>query len=102
VDRTTAVRAIDHRGLPAARPLQAVHVGGGGFTMPRWLAATRPGSTSTVSEVDAGVAELGRRELAGEGVDANPGSTSASVTRALARDAAVLTDDRAPVDQLLS
>ncbi|MDT7617167.1 MAG: hypothetical protein QOF00_4614 [Pseudonocardiales bacterium] len=36
------------------------------------------------------------------GVDANPGSTSASVTRALARDAAVLTDDRAPVDQLLS
>jgi spermidine synthase len=32
--------------------------------MPRWLAATRPGSTSTVLEVDPGVVELGRRELA--------------------------------------
>jgi len=40
-----------------------VHVGGGGFTMPRWLAATRPGSASTVLEVDEGVVELGRREL---------------------------------------
>jgi MFS family permease len=44
-------------------PLAAVHVGGGGFTMPRWLAATRRGSSSTVLEVDAGVVELGRREL---------------------------------------
>ncbi|OZM82715.1 fused MFS/spermidine synthase [Pseudonocardia sp. MH-G8] len=44
-------------------PLDAVHVGGGGFTMPRFLAATRPGSASTVLEVDAGVVELGRREL---------------------------------------
>ncbi|MGD9531509.1 MAG: fused MFS/spermidine synthase [Pseudonocardia sp.] len=51
-------------------PLRAVHVGGGGFTMPRLLAATRPGSTSTVLEVDAGVVALGRREL---GVDAVPG-----------------------------
>jgi MFS family permease len=56
--------------FPAGRPLRAVHVGGGGFTMPRWLAATRPGSTSTVLEVDAGVVDLGRREL---GVDAIPG-----------------------------
>jgi MFS family permease len=55
--------------FPAGEPLRAVHVGGGGFTMPRWLAATRPGSTSTVLEVDAGVVELGRREL---GVDAIP------------------------------
>jgi SAM-dependent methyltransferase len=45
-------------------PLQAVHLGGGGFTMPRWLAATRPGSTSTVLEVDRGVVDLARRELA--------------------------------------
>lgn len=56
--------------FPAGRPLRAVHVGGGGFTMPRHLAATRPGSTSTVLEVDAGVVELGRRDL---GVDAIPG-----------------------------
>ena len=50
--------------FPAGRPLAAVHLGGGGFTLPRWLAATRPGSTSTVLEVDRGVVELGRRELA--------------------------------------
>ena len=56
--------------FPVDRPLTAVHLGGGGFTMPRWLAATRPGSTSTVLEVDRGVVELGRRELA---VDAIPG-----------------------------
>jgi SAM-dependent methyltransferase len=54
--------AIDTAFAPGT-PLDAVHVGGGGFTMPRWLAATRPGSASTVLEVDAGVVELGRREL---------------------------------------
>jgi MFS family permease len=56
--------------FPSGRPLAAVHLGGGGFTMPRWLAATRPGSASTVLEVDRGVVELGRREL---GVAAIPG-----------------------------
>jgi SAM-dependent methyltransferase len=54
--------AID-TAFPPGAPLDAVHVGGGGFTMPRWLAATRPGSASTVLEVDEGVVELGRREL---------------------------------------
>jgi spermidine synthase len=62
--------AID-TAFAAGRPLDAVHIGGGGFTMPRWLAATRPGSTSTVLEVDEGVVELGRREL---GVDSIPGT----------------------------
>lgn len=61
--------AIDTAFAPGRR-LAAVHLGGGGFTMPRWLAATRPGSTSTVLEVDPGVIELGRREL---GVDTIPG-----------------------------
>jgi MFS family permease len=61
--------AID-AAFPTDRPLQVLHLGGGGFTMPRWLAATRPGSTSTVLEVDQGVVDLGRREL---GVDDIPG-----------------------------
>jgi MFS family permease len=61
--------AIDTAFAPGAA-LDAVHVGGGGFTMPRWLAATRPGSASTVLEVDEGVVELGRREL---GVSEIPG-----------------------------
>ncbi|WP_214367713.1 fused MFS/spermidine synthase [Pseudonocardia sp. H11422] len=58
--------------FPAGAPLRAVHLGGGGFTMPRWLAATRPGSASTVLEVDAGVVDLGRRSL---GVDTVPDLT---------------------------
>lgn len=42
-------------GWRAGRPLRAVHVGGGGCVLPRWLAATRPGSHSEVFEVDAAV-----------------------------------------------
>lgn len=45
---------------PAGRPLDAVWVGGGAFTLPRWLAATRPGSRSRVLEVDGKVVELAR------------------------------------------
>ena len=50
--------------FPGGEPLVTVHIGGGGFTMPRWLAATRPGSTSTVLELDKAVVELGREQLA--------------------------------------
>lgn len=46
-----------------AGPLEAVHVGGGGFTMPRYLRATRPGTHSTVLEIDGGLVELNRRRL---------------------------------------
>jgi spermidine synthase len=44
-------------------PLRAVFVGGGGFTLPKWLAATRPGSRSNVLEVDGGLVEFDRRHL---------------------------------------
>ena len=36
-------------------PVDALHVGGGGMTLPRWLSAVRPGSVSTVLELDEGV-----------------------------------------------
>ena len=45
------------------RAIDAVHVGGGGFTMPRYLEATRPGSDSVVFELDPGVVELAEDEL---------------------------------------
>lgn len=48
---------------PPRAPLDAVHLGGGGFTMPRYLAATRPGGTNLVYEIDGELVELGRREL---------------------------------------
>jgi MFS family permease len=43
--------------------LDALHIGGGGFTMPRWLATTRPGSRSIVLELDPGIVELARERL---------------------------------------
>ena len=48
---------------PRGRPLDAVFVGGGGFTLPRWLAATRPGSRSRVLEVDGDLVDVGRERL---------------------------------------
>jgi SAM-dependent methyltransferase len=49
--------------FPADRPLAALHIGGGGFTFPRYLAATRPGTRSKVLEIDPAVLDLGRDEL---------------------------------------
>lgn len=43
--------AIDAKD-PGRDPLDVVFVGGGGLTLPRWLEETRPGSHSTVLEVD--------------------------------------------------
>ncbi|GGQ67496.1 fused MFS/spermidine synthase [Couchioplanes azureus] len=47
----------------AAAPLDALHLGGGGFTVPAYIAATRPGSDQLVVELDGGLVELDRREL---------------------------------------
>jgi hypothetical protein len=43
--------------LPPSRPVRAVHLGGGAQTMPRWLHATRPGTTQVVIESDPTVLE---------------------------------------------
>lgn len=48
---------------PPGRPLDALHLGGGGFTMPRYLEATRPGSDSLVLELDPGVVAVAEDEL---------------------------------------
>ncbi len=47
----------------AGRTLQAHHLGGGGLTLPRWLAATRTGTSSTVSEIDPGVVAIDEERL---------------------------------------
>ncbi len=44
-------------------PIHAVHIGGGGFTMPRYLAATRPGTTNTVLELDPTLVEVAEDDL---------------------------------------
>ncbi|WP_030678478.1 spermidine synthase [Streptomyces sp. NRRL B-1347] len=48
---------LDTRALPG-RPLDAVHLGGGALTLPRYLAATRPGSGQDVVEADLALLEL--------------------------------------------
>lgn len=42
----------------APGPLEAVHIGAGGLTFPRYLDATRPGSSSLVLEIDPGLIDL--------------------------------------------
>ena len=48
---------------PAGQPVRALHIGGGGLTMPRYLTATRPGSQNKVYEIDPGVIEVDKAEL---------------------------------------
>lgn len=43
--------------------LDVLHVGGGGFTFPRYIEATRPGSRSIVLELDPGLVALAESEL---------------------------------------
>ena len=65
------VGAVD-TAFPTGRPLRAYHLGGGGLTVPRYLAATRPGTVSRVSEIDPGVVAIDRDQLRlppEEGVD---------------------------------
>ncbi|MDO8186628.1 fused MFS/spermidine synthase [Conexibacter sp. JD483] len=44
-------------------PRDVVFVGGGGFTLPRWLLATHPGSNAHVLEVDGRLVDLDRERL---------------------------------------
>ncbi|MEV7685813.1 spermidine synthase [Streptomyces bungoensis] len=48
---------------PPGKPVQAVHLGGGAFTLARYVAATRPRSTQQVVERDAALVQLVRRAL---------------------------------------
>lgn len=48
---------------PDRVPLDVLHVGGGGFTLPRYVSATYPGSTNTVLELDQALVDIAREEL---------------------------------------
>jgi spermidine synthase len=58
-----AMAAVSNAVAPPGAPITALHIGGGGATMPRYLAATRPGTDSTVLEVDRGVVNLDKERL---------------------------------------
>jgi MFS family permease len=44
-------------------PLKTLHLGGGGFSFPRYLNEARPGTTSLVLEIDAELTDIARAEL---------------------------------------
>jgi predicted membrane-bound spermidine synthase len=60
------VRVLGHLidlAAPAGAPLRVLHLGGGGLTLARYVAATRPGSTQLAAESDPEVASLVRQRL---------------------------------------
>jgi spermidine synthase len=48
---------------PPKEPLRVLHLGGGGLTLARYVAATRPGSDQLAVDTDAELVELVRRRL---------------------------------------
>ncbi|WP_432975826.1 spermidine synthase [Dactylosporangium sp. CA-233914] len=60
---TRRVGSVVDTAFPAGAPLRVLHLGGGAFTMPRYVAATRPGSTQLVVERDRRLAAFVQRIL---------------------------------------
>ncbi len=84
-------------------PLVTLAVGGGGFTMPRYFAATRPGSGNLVYEIDDALVDIGRSEL---GFD--PEAYAPSTISIITEDARIAlqrrlddTDDAPPFDVVI-
>ncbi|WP_045745252.1 fused MFS/spermidine synthase [Actinoplanes rectilineatus] len=57
------IAAVADAARPAGTPVQALHLGGGGFTVPAYLRDTRPGSEQLVLELDGGLVDLDREQL---------------------------------------
>ena len=47
----------------AAAPIDAVYLGGGAFTVPRYVRATRPGSEQTIFEIDGDLVDVVETEI---------------------------------------
>ncbi|MGH3439815.1 MAG: spermidine synthase [Sciscionella sp.] len=65
---TVWIAQVLDRHWPRGASVSAVHVGGGGFTLPRYLAASRPGSEQTVFELDGQLVDLVPEHLELDGV----------------------------------
>ena len=70
VPYTAWIGQVIDRHWTAGAVISAVHVGGAGCTVPRYVAATRPGSDQRVFEFDGGLVDLVRERL---DLDAVPG-----------------------------
>ncbi len=62
---------VDVLDPPGPAPLRVLHLGGGAWTLARYVAATRPGSTQQVVELDAALVDLvaARIPADGTGID---------------------------------
>ena len=69
---------VDASSEPAV-PLRVVHLGGGGCTLARWVAARRPGSTQVVVEADDLLAEVVRAQLGTTGFRLRVGDARAAL-----------------------
>ncbi len=86
-------------------PLVTLGVGGGGFTMPRYFAATRPGSDNLVYEIDDALVDIGRSEL---GLETSADAYAPSTISIITEDARIAlqrrleaTDEAPPFDVII-
>jgi spermidine synthase len=86
---------LDAREPPPPAPLRVLHLGGGAWTLARYLAATRPGSPQRVVELDGALAELVRTRLPvdGEGIEVEIADARAGLAAAPAGSADVVVLD---------
>src|SRR6476661_8847171 len=78
---------------PAEEPLTALHLGGGGCSIPRYVAATRPGSRQVVIEADDLLAAVVRRQLGVKGFRMRVGDARESLTKVAAGKADLVVSD---------
>jgi spermidine synthase len=66
---------------PPTTPLRALHLGGGAWTLARYVAATRPGSPQRVVELDAGLVDLVSSRLPADdtGIEVTVGDARAAL-----------------------
>ncbi|MFI5912808.1 spermidine synthase [Dactylosporangium sp. NPDC051541] len=80
---TRRLGSVVDTAFPEGEPIRVLHLGGGAFTMPRYVAATRPGSEQLVVERDRRLAAFVQRILPlppEAGIDLLFGDARATVT----------------------
>jgi spermidine synthase len=77
---------------PPGEPLRVLHLGGGGLTLARYIAATRPGSAQLAVDSDAALVDLVRRELPIAQPSRKAGRADAGRVRVRVGDARVVLD----------
>ncbi len=69
---------------PPIAPIRAMHLGGGAWTLARYIAATRPGSPQRVVELDGGLVDLVSSRLPSDdtGIEVSVGDARAALATA--------------------